>query len=351
MLRKILIPPPNFEVGDDGGSHRFNLSSIAVGSREKKSLERVLSGYLPPLLMTGKHVHLTGIGSFQLVYVSARLDHDRDEIVPPAEQLVFVPGAGTIDPDPTLVRVLELSQGIKTVKARKRVLAFCQGLQKTLQEKGRLDLPGLGRVHLNDYGQEYFEPSRASQGLTSYFALPTLRLPSQSQKLVASSVAPITTSVIPDNSPEPQNISDPEPAKLQQGQGLGPARILLWAFLIGVGGLLTYLVVSSGKQPVASHAAIATAKTTSKRINEAPLPRAEPPAKVVPARHIVLGAFREPANAKRLTQSLEKQGLIVRTFSGELIKIAIEVPENQLEEKLKWAKQTLTPEAWVLPIR
>jgi len=319
-----------------------------------------LKSYLSRILRQHRSVCLEGIGTLRLGLLSAKIDHSNGIVYPPRRQIYFVPHADQ-ELDPVLVQVIALVDRIPKDSATTKSATFMHELRDELQTKKFLEIPNVGIIRQNFWGVTYFEPASYGLGMDEYFGLPEVPLPK----------------VIPNTANEPLSKRESVEGKKQITNKIPESspRGRRWGFTLGVLVLVLASVFAlsliPGKQAPQIAEQVQSVKQDSKRLNIAPELPQEDKVVVVPKRKsdvnsekpqtrsapitggvaIVVGSFANPENAQRVVDRIEKFAMTPYTKVGSLTTVGIVISDQQdLAEKLAWARSEFDQEAWVLKL-
>ncbi len=121
-------------------------------------MSQTLKLYIPKVLSENKIVLLKGIGTLQMNYRPAEIDLDAGIMLPPREEIFFVPSNERML-DPVLIRVVEFIARVDEDEAADLVENFMFDLQGELKEIGQLILPSIGNIMKDTWGNLFFEPA------------------------------------------------------------------------------------------------------------------------------------------------------------------------------------------------
>ena len=335
-------------------------------------MSQTLKLYIPKVLSENKVVLLKGIGTLRINYRSAVVDHERALIIPPREEVYFVP-ANEPKIDPVLVRIVELIAQVDHEEAADLVYSFMKDLQLELRTKGFLSFPSVGWIKQDQWGSLSFEPATEYIAINRFFGLNQISLPETLSKAEQEVLADLKETVH-------------EGARVSRFENTGrPQR--RWGFILGIAMLLVTAVAFFWLNPLSNVDRAAeglretvhledpvsdadlTGSTTKdsqpsaeraiypvfKNIGPNFLPKRRVNASISynnvddESCVIIVGAFSQRDNVSRMIdriQRLSHQSVVIE--GPRLTKVGLKIDcQNDPQSKLRWAKQEFDPSAWV----
>ena len=336
-------------------------------------MSQTLKLYIPKVLSENKIVLLKGIGTLQMNYRPAEIDLDAGIMLPPREEIFFVP-ANERKLDPVLIRVVEFIARVDEDEAADLVENFMFDLQGELKEIGRLILPSIGTIMKDTWGNLFFEPAPEYISMNKFFGLSQVTLP--------EALSPAEQEVIADLKETVAEKAATDALMVQQG-----GRSRTWGFIIGASVILIVLLLASFfiehspssmqdltrqldramqhemvEEPADKYAAVDSDVTEEPGTNsdeflivedqsETPLARPAAHQEEIPTScAVIVGAFQNLDNVDRMidriASSSEYESVIIE--GPRLTKVGLRFTcEEDPETALAWAKQNIDREAWL----
>jgi nucleoid DNA-binding protein len=135
--------------------------------------------HIKTLLRDHERAFIPGFGGFVKEYVPARIDRTRDLFLPPTCTLSF--NTRLAKEDGILAERLMNDEGKDFESAKRKVQEVASEWERILQQKKRLELKGIGIIHLDDEGKKRFEPDpdpeleTSAHGLGAFYQAPVSR--------------------------------------------------------------------------------------------------------------------------------------------------------------------------------
>jgi nucleoid DNA-binding protein len=135
--------------------------------------------HIKTLLRDHERAFIPGFGGFVKEYVPARIDRRRDLFLPPTCTLSF--NTRLAKEDGILAERLMNDEGKDFETAKRKVQEVASEWERVLQQKKRLELKGIGIIHLDDEGKKRFEPDpdpeleTSAYGLSAFYQTPVSR--------------------------------------------------------------------------------------------------------------------------------------------------------------------------------
>ncbi|MDH3650608.1 MAG: hypothetical protein OEQ53_13075 [Saprospiraceae bacterium] len=139
-------------------------------------MSQTLKLYIPKVLSENKVVLLKGIGTLRLNYRPAVVDPDLSLLVPPNEEIYFVP-SNEDRLDPVLIKIVEIIARVDKHEATTLVLTFMADLKTELRGNGFLTFPNVGWIKQDNWGSLFFEPAAEYISVNRFFGLGQVALP------------------------------------------------------------------------------------------------------------------------------------------------------------------------------
>lgn len=328
-------------------------------------MDQHLVSYIAQLLYTNDCVIIPQLGAFIVQQKSAEINLLTHQILPPRRSLLF--NAKINNNDGLLASYLAEQENIGYKSALERIALWVSKAKADLDSIGWIDLPQIGRLHLNPEGQLLFHSletnfSFDAYGLSAIEAYPLVRQQRQTQPKQEPTPLP---------QPQPQVVLAPISPVRTWGRWLQVAAI---AGLLLAAPLLyqwtqnqtqstqnTNLAQATNTKLEATQQAGYSLPSTPSPAPE--LPKAEEPkekealAEPNPAPGtknyvVVVGAFADATNAKRQIKQLEKKGYfpdLAKTESGlHRVGIQITCTPKDLDLHLKDIRKKFHQKAWVV---
>ncbi|NND32675.1 MAG: hypothetical protein HKN76_08800, partial [Saprospiraceae bacterium] len=192
-------------------------------------MSQTLKLYIPKVLSENKVVLLKGIGTLRINYRSAVVDQERALIIPPREEIFFVP-ANEPKIDPVLVRIVELIAQVDHEEAADLVYSFMKDLQIELRSNGFLSFPSIGWIKQDQWGSLFFEPATEYIAINRFFGLNQVDLPESLSKAEQEVLADLKQTVHEGaRVPRFENTAKPQ---RRWGFIIGMALVLVVAFVL-----------------------------------------------------------------------------------------------------------------------
>jgi len=320
-----------------------------------------VSDYISQLLFDHECVVVPGFGAFLTRYYSAEVNAATHMLRPPGKRVYF---NGSIkENDGLLAKSVSLGQKISYDLALERISTEINDWKQQLAEGKKITMPGIGKLYTDELsGKLQFSPSLENNYLPEAYGLSIFRSPAvkreeQIKKDLQKSIE--------------KHISKSTARKsraLPWAAVLGP---LIFASVLGASywifpenshyeraafdWLRTEKVVNSEStpKPVESIEVTAPAKTENVSSSAEPIAdNSEKRPEATPAHvQIVVGAFKEQANAKAYVQTLKAQGFEAYASDQQngFNRVAIGSFSNRDEALARLAeiRKQVNPGAWV----
>lgn len=331
-------------------------------------MSQTLKLYIPKVLSENKLVILNGIGSLKINYRSASVDMERKVILPPREEIYFVPSNDSRI-DPILVKIVEIMTGVGYDEATDVVYRFMREMRSELHVQGQVALPNIGWIRQDKWGSVFFEPAAEYISLNRYFGLNHVQLP--------QALTPAEQEVLADlKETVHEQLSTPV-------YDINKRR--RWGFIIST--ILILLMAASlflirnwnESEMVHEELPLDTIKTTPTEDDSGLLldPESEIPkgstidvgpnfvpvidnvGEVIGYRPdpalgycksiIVVGAFAQDRNVRRMVEKIRNADHESVLIPGAVLtKVGLQIDCEGKDQTLAWARQNISPEAWVL---
>ncbi len=331
-------------------------------------MSQTLKLYIPKVLSENKVVLLKGIGTLRLNYRSAVVDSDLSLLIPPNEEIYFVP-SNEERLDPVLVKIVELIARVDQHEATNLVQTFMSDLKTELRGNGFLTFPNVGWIKQDNWGSLFFEPAAEYIAVNRFFGLGKVELP--------SALSPAEQEVLAD-------LRETAAGSSKQAFIRTQSKESNWGFVIGMVILLLSLITlffllregnketgpSLDEMSIVEHEkeSMETSEDTGQaNLNISPyydfikdvgpefLPQSpDRAARAEPARIsecvIIVGAFANSNNVTRMVdriQGTDYQSVVIR--GPRLTKVGLRVSCNDLDsgQALNYAQQEFDPSAWI----
>ena len=166
-------------------------------------------------LIQNKEGALASLGAFQIKNNKAEIDHVKELILPPEEEVIFREQLGLASEG--LVNYIAVNKNLSHQDAEAQLDAFCKTAKAGINEGGRLELNSFGSLQKNSAGNIYFTRHNSYD----YFQpVPAIKLAHEpSPGLDSGEMETTTTSIIDYMSESEPGIKD---------------RWVLWAIILTV---------------------------------------------------------------------------------------------------------------------
>ncbi len=350
----------------------------------------IFQQYIEDLLYTHDCVIVPNFGGFLTHYVPAQIQFVEGQIAPPRRRLTFNPRL--IDNDGLLVNHIAAQQGLPYKIAAEKLAQWVEELGTELVSRQYLQLPRLGKIFLNSDGKIEFSQDTSVNFLRAAYALPTLwRIFPISRPLAEiEGIAP----VVGTGGSRPLGKRKEAPTLLNTSEKVGQNSARRRAAISGLVLLLIGLPICiwwlypRGENGGQQAGILPIYNTTPTNNPPAPLPDTNAidtnavdttSAPIVPPSPtpnedknwqkeeievvkkvdknaktfvIVIGAFADPVNARRVLRRLEKEGYFpdLATTSKGLQRVGIQITcaESELKLHLQDIRRKFNAQAWVI---
>lgn len=265
--------------------------------------------HIKALLYRHDCVVVPGFGAFLVKFQSAKIDTEQNILIPPSRSIHF--NAQLQNNDGLLLKFIETEEGLNYVEAQNAIKDYVNDIESTLTQQGKVVLKDLGSFTFQDENQLVFEP------FTTNFLMGAFGL----ERLNNSPIVR-ERKLLQEEKAETKVVELSQENKSANAY-LKYAAVGLLAFgLAGVLGTNWYTnnvkehnlqVQNKVQQKVESKIENAEFSITE------PLPSLQITTKVAEQHkhiHIIAGAFREEANAKKKLKQLQQKG-----FEAQLVGI------------------------------
>lgn len=319
-----------------------------------------VSDYISQLLFDHECVVVPGFGAFLTRYYSAEVNAATHMLRPPGKRVYF--NASIRENDGLLAKTVSLDHGISYDLALNRIKSETQSWQNCLAEGKKLTLPGIGKLYTDELsGKLQFSPSLENNYLPEAYGLSIFRSPAvkreeQIKKDLQKSIEKHLT-----------HTGKRKSRALPWAAVLGP---LIFAGALGASYFIfpenshyeradfnwfkSEKVISSEEAP----AEIEKEETAVfEKVAEEPATPPAPVEELTSAEEsignisIVVGAFKEKANADKLVSSLSSEGFKAYTSASQngFNRVAIGSFNNREEAlmRLDEIRKQVNPGAWI----
>lgn len=267
-----------------------------------------ISNYITDLLYRYDCVIIPDFGAFISKRIPAKIDNDKQVIVPPRKQLSF--NEQITNNDGLLTNYIASKEQISFESANKSLQAFVFDLKKEISERSSFTFPKIGSFSSNPEGNLVFNPNEEVNYLKEAFGLGTVEI----NEITREEAEAVTISDTDEVAPAIAVATEMKGFDYSKGAKYAASV----ALFIGIGG---YLFWNQYKTTEAAQYT-ETSRLVQERIQEAsfaidiknPLPSItlnvtkESPKSLEKPFHVIAGAFREKANATKLISRLDSKG-------------------------------------------
>ncbi len=346
-------------------------------------MQLMLSQHISRLLFEHECVIVPNFGAFLTRYHHAEVNPATHMMRPPSRRIYFNPGLK--ENDGLLAKSLNLTEGISYKQALQSVNDEVLAWSELLKTGEKLQLKGIGRLFVDEKGKLQFSPTlennyqRAAYGL-SIFRSPAvereIKIRSAIQRTIEKQPIPLITPVIKE-APVTESTAPKRSVRIPWAAVLGP---VIFAGIVGAGYLglkseplqnvsgLNWIewshsrsiydisgeVISEGtaevKKDLSQDLAVENEVLgESITINES-VEEEIPTVQLYPY-HIVVGSFKDLANAEGYVSVLKSQGLDAYTAIGDnrYMRVAVGnfATRAQADQALLRIRQSVNSQAWI----
>lgn len=140
------------------------------------------------LLLSRDGLVIPGLGSFSVRERSARIDNNKNIIVPPGKEYIFNPKISE-DSDEILTNTIAREENIPFVEAKKLIDVFVKNVKEKIDQQDQYELKNIGYFFKDSSGTinfKTYESSELSSGLKELEAAPFELIPGLKQKAPSS---------------------------------------------------------------------------------------------------------------------------------------------------------------------
>lgn len=347
----------------------------------------IFQQYIEDLLYTHDCVIVPSFGGFLTHYEPAQIQFASGQIAPPRRRLAFNPRL--IESDGLLVNYIAMKQGLPYKIAAEKLAQWVEDVGRELVTRQYVQLPRIGKIFLNADGKIEFAHDGSVNFLRAACGLPVLQrvFPISRPLPEGDAIAPVVNT----NATRAMGKRKEAPALVVPSDKVAQQRTRRAAALSGLLLLLIGLPLAiwwlyprlESNSQQASTLPLTTTTTTTTDNPPAPTPTPAPavdsPAVVEPTPTpsgddkkwlkeevevvkkvdknaktfvIVIGAFADPVNARRVLRRLEKEGYFpdLATTSKGLQRVGIQITcaESELKLHLQDIRRKFNAQAWVI---
>jgi len=311
--------------------------------------------YIGQLLYRYQCVTVPGFGAFLTETQSAQLNESTNSFFPPKKLISF--NSHLKNNDGLLANHIAHSEKTSYGFAVSAIAFEVLSWKKTLEENGTISLKGLGDIRLNSEKNIIFTPNDQTNYLATSFGLSPFVSPLVKKEIFEKKI---------------EQIAQNEPAIYEDEDGKSSNSLLKYAaiFVLGLGitGSIGYPLYQNQIDTKTLVVESAVQKKVQNKIQEAtffiqnPLPavtlsvdsaKVESPETKVMSYHIMAGAYRSEANARKAYNQLIKDGFQARMLGENkhgLFPVLYGSYEtmDEAEKAQKEIQKGENPEAWIL---
>lgn len=311
--------------------------------------------YIGQLLYRYQCVTVPGFGAFLTETQSAQLNETTNSFFPPKKLISF--NSHLKNNDGLLANHIAHSEKTSYGFAVSAIAFEVLSWKKTLEENGTISLKGLGDIRLNSEKNIIFTPNDQTNYLATSFGLSPFVSPLVKKEIFEKKI---------------EQIAKNEPAIYEDEDGKSSNSLLKYAaiFVLGLGitGSIGYPLYQNQIDTKTLVVESAVQKKVQNKIQEAtffiqnPLPavtlsvdsaKVESPETKVMSYHIMAGAYRSEANARKAYNQLIKDGFQARMLGENkhgLFPVLYGSYEtmDEAQKAQKEIQKGENPEAWIL---
>jgi len=328
-----------------------------------------LHEHISRLLFDHECVIIPGFGAFLTRTYSAEVNHATHMMRPPSKRVHF--NGSITENEGLLAKAISHTEGVTYTKALEIIEADVRGWREILASDKKINLPGIGRLYIDEVSHKLqFSPSLETNYSTTSYGLSIFRSPAiQREAQIRKTIH--------------ETIEKHVVTESKEGEKRKIAAWIPWAAALApivFAGVIGYSYLSHGHlSPMQNAAGIhwmqfsRTTETVSpvseditkdesevSSIDAATVPSSEsvdvpveieetPVAK--PGFHIVVGSFKESANAKNYMLQLKAKGYQAYLPDGDKRFWRVAVggynTHQQAEQAIGAIKQNINPQSWI----
>lgn len=328
-----------------------------------------LHEHISRLLFDHECVIIPGFGAFLTRYYSAEVNHATHMMRPPSKRVYF--NASINENEGLLAKAISHTEGITYTQSLANIKNEVAQWQQTLTKSKKLNLPGIGRLYIDEVsGKLQFSPSLETNFATTSYGLSIFRSPAiQREAQIRKTIH--------------QTIEKHVVTETAEGKKRKVATWVPWAAALGpilVAGVIGYSYLTQGSFNPAENVAginwlqfsrstekvievpvedVKTTETPNSSMSEnsaddSPKEVVEEAPEVISpkiAYHIVVGSFKDQANAASYVTQLQAKGYDAYIPEGDnrffRVSVGGYTSHEEATAAIAGVKQNVNPHSWV----